>query len=55
METKFIIVRPIGEPFESQRVKIAKYYRNIFKNHATVIILFGENETDKTTFEIIKL
>lgn len=50
-----IIVRPISRIPQQEWKRITKVYKKTFKDQLFVIVIFQENETDKTTFEIIKL
>lgn len=38
---------------EDSKTDVSKKYKKVFKKEFNTVLIFGENETHKTTFEII--
>jgi len=57
MSKDIIVIRPAeaySELLLEDKKRMSNLLENIFKKKYIVVILFSENETNKTTFEIIK-
>jgi hypothetical protein len=58
MKTKNILIVRMSKKFqdlcEEEYSLIDKKIKEVFKKSYLTLIIIGENETDKTTFEIIK-
>jgi len=58
MKTKNILIIRMSKKFQDLREEeyslLDKKIKEVFKKSYLTLIIIGENETDKTTFEIIK-
>lgn len=57
MSKDIVVIRPAMEYSElllEDKKRMSNIFKNIFKKKYLVVLLFDENETNKTTFEIIK-